>query len=150
MSLGDEIGEGDLNGRVAIWLEAWDAFLEYPVAGIGAGASRAVVSTGNVPHNVALTLALELGIVGLILFGGMVAAALRWSPSLPPRDRRMWWAVVAIWAVGALSLSVETRKLTWVVFSLLLAATAAARNPAHAGAGEVNQPSASPAYARPS
>lgn len=150
VSLGDEIGQGDLNGRVAIWLEAWDAFVQYPVAGIGAGASRAVLPTGNVPHNVAITLALELGIIGFALFAGMVATALRSSHLLTPRDRRMWWAVFGIWVVGSMSLNLETRKLTWVIFSLLLAATAMARYPALAGAEEVDDlRKPSPAFLRP-
>lgn len=119
--------EDALNGRVGIWMDAWDAFVQYPVSGVGAGASRAVLPTGNVPHNVALTVILELGIIGLALAAGLVATALRWSRFLTPWDRQMWWSVVGIWAVGSISLNLETRKLTWVIFSLVLAATAVAR-----------------------
>jgi O-antigen ligase len=127
VSVGDAISEGDLNGRTEIWLEAWDAFVERPLAGIGAGASRAVLPSGKVPHSVAFTIGLELGIIGLTLFAGMVAASLRWAGALTRRDRLMWLAVVAIWATGAIALSLETRKLTWVLFSLLLGATVTAR-----------------------
>lgn len=145
VSVGDEISEGDLNGRAGIWLEAWDAFAQQPVAGIGAGASRAVLPTGKVPHSVAITIGLELGIVGLALFAGMVAASLRSARWLPRLDRRMWLSVVAIWAIGSLSLSLETRKLTWILFSLLLGATVAARESAgsaavEAGGIEVTRP----------
>jgi O-antigen ligase len=144
VSVGDEISEGDLNGRAGIWLEAWDAFAQRPVAGIGAGASRAVLPTGKVPHSVAITIGLELGIAGLALFVGMVAASLRFARWLTRLDRRMWLSVVAIWAIGSLSLSLETRKLTWILFSLLLGATVAARESSVSSMGEKERPMMAP------
>jgi O-antigen ligase len=140
VSVGDEISEGDLNGRAGIWLEAWDAFVERPLAGIGAGASRAVLPTGKVPHSVTITVALELGIIGLGLFAAMVGSSLRFTGSLTRQDRRMWLSVAAIWAIGSLSLSLETRKLTWILLSLLVGATVAARESALVLSGQGDKP----------
>ncbi len=136
-SVDEELIDGDLNGRAGIWLEARDAFFDRPVLGIGPGASRATLPTGKVGHNVVITVALELGIVGLALFVGFVAGTLRYLRSLPTSDRRLWLSVVAVWGVGSLSLSLETRKLTWVLFNLVLVASVAAR--AHWFIGDATQ-----------
>ncbi len=123
-SVGEEVTEGDLSGRAGIWFEARDEFLERPLVGVGAGASRAVLR-GRVGHNVAITFGLELGIVGLALFAGMVISAMRFLRLLPQSYRRMWLAVLGIWAIGSLTMSLETRKLTFILFTLALAAGAA-------------------------
>ncbi len=122
-SVTDEITEGDLNGRAQIWLEATDAFVERPVVGIGAGASRAALPTGKVPHNVTLTLAVELGIVGLILFGGAMLIAIRSALRVPQPDRRLWLVLLLIWGLGSLSLNLETRKLTWILLTMAVMAS---------------------------
>lgn len=126
-SVGDEITEGDLNGRAGIWLEARDAFIERPLIGIGAGASRAALPTGKVGHNVAITVGLELGFVGFVLFAGMIAVALRTAAMTNQPDRRLWFVLFTIWAVGSLSLSLETRKITWLLVSLMVLAPDLAR-----------------------
>jgi len=143
-SVGTEFAEGDLNGRAGIWLEARDAFVERPVFGIGAGASRAVLPTGKVGHNVAITMGLELGIVGLFLFGGMVGSALRAAAQGHQPDRRMWLVLLAIWGIGSLSLSLETRKFTWILLTLVALAPHAVRRTGPEGDptdGVVGQPS---------
>lgn len=143
-SVGDEITEGDLNGRVGIWLEARDAFVQRPLFGIGAGATRAVLPTGKVGHNVAITMGLELGIVGLLLFGGMVGSAIRAAARGHQPDRPMWFALLAIWGIGSLSLSLEPRKFTWILLTLMALAPQAVRTRVPEGdptGGVVGQPS---------
>jgi O-antigen ligase len=131
-SLDDELSEGDLNGRAGIWNEASDAFGRRPIAGVGAGASRAALPTGKVGHNVLITVGLELGIVGLGIFCALVFAAVRKFGSLSAPDRRFWAVMLLIWSVGSLSLSLETRKITWILFTLVLVATELARERSHA------------------
>lgn len=121
-SVSDEIREGDLNGRAGIWLEARDAYVDRPVLGIGAGATRTVLPGGKTGHNVAINLLLELGFVGFVLFAGMAAAAVRSAIAAPRPDRRLWIVLLAIWGIGSLSLSLETRKITWILFSLVVLA----------------------------
>lgn len=124
-SLDEAITQGDLlTGRVGIWREASEVILDHPLVGVGAGATRAVLPTGKVGHNVAVTIQLELGIVGLALFGGIIALAVRHAGTLPRPDRRLWLAMLAVWGIGALSLSLETRKITWIIFSLAVVAGA--------------------------
>ena len=71
------------NNRGTWWREAWEAFEEQPVIGVGAGAFEYVhrmlrESKIDVtePHNLALQFAAETGLVGLALFAGAMGAGL--------------------------------------------------------------------------
>jgi O-Antigen ligase len=70
------------NSRWTWWEESWEIFRDHPVGGAGA-ASFAVtrrpfrVNTTHTsePHNIALQFLAETGVVGFLLFAGVVAAA---------------------------------------------------------------------------
>jgi O-antigen ligase len=58
------------NGRFELWSEAWSAFVQHPLGGIGTG-SFAGTNPGELyPHNLLLEVAAELGLVGLLLVAG--------------------------------------------------------------------------------
>lgn len=71
----DPSGRNDLSGRLDLWPLAWRTFNEHPVLGIGAGAFPAVNPLGLAAHNVLLSVAVELGAVGLALYVACVWAA---------------------------------------------------------------------------
>ena len=64
------------------WQQSWDAFTRHPFGGTGAGsfALTSTVSAHNAqqstvePHNVPLQFLTETGIVGFLLYGGVIAA----------------------------------------------------------------------------
>jgi O-Antigen ligase len=71
------------NNRTLWWEEAWDAFEGEPLVGVGAGSFEYVhrlLRKSDIdvtePHNLALQFAAEMGVVGLALFAGAMAAAL--------------------------------------------------------------------------
>lgn len=77
------LGESSLNNRWGWWKEAWHGFAGEPVVGTGAGSFEVVHrkfrdSAVDVreTHNLPLQFASELGIVGLALWVGAMAAAL--------------------------------------------------------------------------
>jgi hypothetical protein len=65
----------------------------------------------------------------LLLFGAILATVFRRAATLNKADRYMWLAVLATWVVGSISLSLETRKATWLLLSLVVAAAAALARP---------------------
>jgi O-antigen ligase len=90
------------------WQQAWDAWTRHPAGGTGAGSFRltstlaadnpALITTE--PHNVPLQFLSETGIVGFLLYLGMVAAAV---VALRRRGRdRVTTALVLVLAIGAL------------------------------------------------
>ena len=74
-------GGGTVGDRHRIWRAALELFERDPLAGVGAGGfSSAVVpvlGTRVEAHSTLLTVAVELGVVGVVLYGGAFAAALR-------------------------------------------------------------------------
>ena len=62
--------------------ESFDAFVEHPLTGVGAGQFKNYKPEGRVEawresHNVVLQVAAELGILGLVVFGFLVVARVR-------------------------------------------------------------------------
>lgn len=125
-SVGTAVSEGELNGRAQIWSESVESFVERPLHGAGAGATREALPTGKVAHNVVLTMAVELGLVGVILFALLGVTLIRAVWSMETDARNLWLAVLCTWAIGSLTLAIETRKYTWLVLGLAVAASSVA------------------------
>jgi O-antigen ligase len=136
------------SGRLIIWPAAWMAFEERPFTGIGYGAFRETAIDrlyktrntylGNFKvhkeevHNAFLGSLAELGLVGLLLFIGVLASAARTLFRIAARARRLGEyfvervanaLVIGIcgWCVGSLFISTETSRPIWIVVGLSLA-----------------------------
>jgi O-antigen ligase len=113
---------GDLDNRTYIWQLAWRYWTQQPLGGIGGGTFRdrsAIDGGGKVVHSVFIGLLVETGAVGLALFlvlAGVVCA--RVLPSGGQSVARYLLAVCVVWLCGALTLTLETRKVTWLLVSL--------------------------------
>lgn len=118
---GSSISSGDLTGRVDIWDEGVEFFLESPVIGIGAGTFREWSSHHQPAHNVFLSILAETGIVGMLLFL-MVLLLVVWQM---PRykswwERGLWLILLVVWSAGAIALNWEYRKVTWLILCLVV------------------------------
>jgi hypothetical protein len=71
-----------------------------------------------------LSVAVELGLVGLVLFYGAFGLALLGVRGKPFDHVALVWILVLTLCVGSLALSWETRKPTWLVLLLASALTA--------------------------
>jgi O-antigen ligase len=130
-------GQGEAGGRFGIWGIAWDAFRHRPLFGIGADQFRLAYSQSYLanahgqiinrwmqdPHNVIVSNAVELGIIGLVL----VLAAWFYQfriVSVIPRSSPLFSARIAIEAgtlglfVNALAVDLMFYKYVWVAFML--------------------------------
>jgi O-antigen ligase len=119
-------GGGDLTGRTRIWSAGLHAFPERPLLGAGAGAYGAAVdpyfrSNGRYinPHNVAIGLLVEEGIVGLLLFAGIFGASAWTIFRSPPPYGALWGVLLLTWLVGGMTGNPETQKVTWVLFGFV-------------------------------
>lgn len=128
-STGQSVAEGDLNGRLQLWSESVDAFVRYPITGSGIGASKAVLPSGKVSHNIALSAGVELGLVGLMLLAGTIAVALRRAWAQAKSNDRLQLALLGTWLVAGASLTLLETKATWVVLSLAVASAAVSPTP---------------------
>jgi O-antigen ligase len=112
--------EGDLGGRVSLWKEGINAFLEHPITGVGAGAFRIVNPYGSAAHNTYLSVLAELGFFGLVLFLSLLAIvcySLRYQTG---SELKLWVTVLAILVIGISVQTWEFTKTTFFVFSMVV------------------------------
>jgi O-antigen ligase len=120
-----DIAAGYFGGRGAIWLAGLEVAREHPLAGVGAGGFEAAVAPTlhqeMSSHQTFLTILVENGLVGFFLALAMVAAAMTPLRDLLPLQRRLWIVLLAVLAVGCMSLALDYRKQLWFVLGLLAA-----------------------------
>ena len=134
-----EITSGTLNERKMIWETGWQIFGLAPFQGVGSEAfagtaehalglasdSRTDVGTSAsrlAAHNTFFSILLEEGAIGFALFFALLIALILSIWRLPFIDRTFWLCILATWGIGALDLTWEDRKPTWLMFAMLIAA----------------------------
>jgi O-antigen ligase len=126
-TIGTELAEGDLNNRTVNWQEGLAVFADHPIIGIGSNMYRSVNSLGKVAHNSFISILVELGLIGFTLFGAILVMVARQALRHPRWEARFWLTVLAVWAIGASTLTWEYRKQTWVLLSMIVASAALPR-----------------------
>lgn len=123
----DAIAEGDLNQRTFLWSEGFETFVEHPLRGVGSNMYRSVNRLGKVAHNTFLSVLVELGLIGLGLFGIILMIAVFQVLNQPNRDKTFWFSILMVWAIGASTLTWEYRKTTWLFLTFIVASGASTR-----------------------
>lgn len=126
-TVGSEITSGTLNERSVIWEAGMEAFTARPLIGVGGGAFPAAIEKSSglreLAHNTFVSVAVETGVVGLLLFVGIIVVvavplvrylSFRTMPGL---------ILLATLLIGITPLTWEFRKPTWLVIALLLVMT---------------------------
>ncbi|BDG06320.1 O-antigen ligase family protein [Anaeromyxobacter oryzae] len=130
-TLQESVTHGTMGERLPIWKAGIAAFGRHPLAGVGLGGfSDAVASPlgqRTVAHNALLSVAVELGVVGAVLFLAAVVCVVRAALHIAARDRTLVATVIGTWLIGAASLTWELGKVTWFVLLLCAAVSAVPR-----------------------
>ena len=125
-TISEQVDSGDLNQRMSVWSAGAKAFVDHPLFGVGEGAylqvSDKYFGEGFVAHNTFISVLVELGITGFLVFAAILLATARSIRSLLNSSRSMWFAVAATWLVGVLAATWETQKPTWLFIALIAAA----------------------------
>lgn len=83
------------NRRTEIWTLAWESFLTHPLQGRGFTAARGVffeqTKLGGA-HNAYINVVVDLGLVGLFWWLGLIGLIIAAVARLRRRSQRMWWA----------------------------------------------------------
>lgn len=137
---GAEVTQGDLNGRIDQWRQGLASFTEHPLLGVGTNMYRSVNSLGKEAHNSFVSVLVELGLIGLVLFGVILAIAVFHAVRLASWDRNFWLTVLLVWTIGASTLTWEYRKTTWLFLTLLVASSANARSRARSSERSARRP----------
>jgi O-antigen ligase/polysaccharide polymerase Wzy-like membrane protein len=119
-----EVETGNLGGRLRIWKAGAQAFIEQPILGHGVGTFplvvRPIVGYEVASHNSFLTVLVEQGIVGFLLYAAMFGAVFLAVLNLPSLERRLALVLLATLVIAMLPLPWEDSKSVWFVLAALL------------------------------
>ncbi|MDZ4802824.1 MAG: O-antigen ligase family protein [Bryobacteraceae bacterium] len=125
-----EVTTGTLHNRTTIWKAGVQAWKLRRLTGVGAGAyPKAVEPLIGVPgvagheyvaHNTFLSVLVETGVIGFVLFSAFVGVLLVFALIQRAPERALWLTVMLVWAIGVSTLTWEHRKAAWVLFALLM------------------------------
>jgi len=135
-----EVESASFGGRFKLWVAGLHAFTFKPLMGYGTGGFIAAIysqlgAESLVAHNSFISVLVEEGIVGLILYCTMLYAAIWAVMKLPKKERRFGLVLMASLLLAMSPLTWEDRKPVWFVLPLLvglsqaLAAAPARRSP---------------------
>jgi O-antigen ligase len=141
-TIGTELTSGTLNDRRDIWAAAWTLAGTSPLLGVGVGRLegdlKPYFGQAIVAHNTLITVAVEGGVLGALLFAAYLGTLLLNLRALRGSLLPMWLACLTCLAVGTFTLTWNYRKLTWVLPTLALCSArlcrAEALDAAHRGA----------------
>ena len=97
---GEEITSGDLNGRLVLWEQGVFSFFKRPFIGVGAAAFHTVNTIGGAAHNSFLSILIDVGLIGLVFFIGVLGVAVYQATRTPPNEMWFWLSLFAVWFIG--------------------------------------------------
>lgn len=118
---GQELASFDLNGRIEIWRDGFRLFTDHLFIGTGAGTFANVIKSGKAPHNTALALLTDVGIIGFLLFYLTFILCAINIVRVNRDESWMWLTFLLIWTLGSLVSNWEHKNLSWLLFSMLVA-----------------------------
>lgn len=141
-STGTELSQGTLSDRSITWARAWDEWDSAPVFGNGLGSFRRIINKHNIDytaHNSYISIAVEQGVVGLLLYVMVIVAAFwqLWS-HLSGERRILVLSLLMVVVLGQMSLTLNEKMYVW--FAYILAALIPQIRPTVAGTAAISAP----------
>jgi len=137
---------GTFHDRTKLWKAGLKLLKSHWARGIGIAAfpeavkpwlsKSGVASIQFTAHNTFLSVLVETGVPGALLFGLLLAVLALFAWMLGPAQRALWFTMLAVWVAGVSTLTWEQRKPTWLIFSLIPTAWATAFLPGERVPGE--------------
>lgn len=117
----DQLRGGDLNQRMNIWAAGWQAFIEKPFVGHGAGTfvGAAGLAPIDTAHNTLLSLAVEGGMAAVILACTVLVLALRSAVITSGPLRIALVTALLVWIASSLVGTVAESRTTWLLFAII-------------------------------
>ncbi len=144
--------ENTWSGRLDIWQGTLQAIQSHPILGVGSGNFSEVISAEPSPvpylgsvqesvavaHNMFLSVASELGLVGLAVFLFVVFSALRQASALARRNVSLGLGLLlglVAYLIGGMALTWEYTKISYLLYGSVLALSL--RTTRESSAGEI-------------
>ena len=121
---GTEVQDARFGGRFKLWVAGFRAFADKPVVGYGVASFKQTItpqlgSAAQVAHDSFLSVAVEEGLIGLVLYLWMLLAVFLSILRLPRTERRFALVVLCTLLTALLPLTWEDQKDAWFVMALL-------------------------------
>ena len=123
------IGDG-ANGRFDIWAAGIREFSLRPVFGVGSNAygeatrgyalEKQEDGTSLYAHNTYLSVLVETGVVGFLLFLGILTVVFRALRVTPKPQKYAWYASISVWAIGCITSTYEDKAQTWLMLIIYI------------------------------
>ncbi len=145
----EQLRSADLNQRLNIWSEGWQAFLRAPFIGSGAGAFVRAAGTAPIDtaHNTALSIVVGGGLCALFLGAAIVTLAAYLASKTSGALRLALAVSLLVWSVTSLVATVEESRTTWLLMALIALAARLAEDQPIPLAACFTAPDARPALA---
>ncbi len=133
-STGSEVEDLSFGGRFKLWVAGVHVFVQKPILGVGTSGYKnaitpALGNAAQVAHNSYLSVLVEEGIPGFLLFMTMFAAVFLSLLRLPLLERRFTLILLATLMIAMAPLTWEDHKAVWFVLAALLGFAKAEREP---------------------
>ena len=117
----EQLQHRDLNQRMNIWQAGWHAFAHAPFFGTGAGTFVDAARTAPIDtaHNTALAVAVEGGIIALILAAAIVVASGQAVLETKGPVRIALATALLVWVVTSMVATVEQSRSTWFLIAVI-------------------------------
>ncbi|MEO8592720.1 MAG: O-antigen ligase family protein [Candidatus Solibacter sp.] len=133
-TLPQEAITGTFHGRTAFWKTGLKLLRRHWALGVGIAAfpeaakpwlgTSTLAGAPFTTHGTFLSILVESGIPGGLLFGIMLSIVVFWAWMLGPSERALWLTTLVVWTVGVSMLTWEQRKPTWLIVGLIMTAWA--------------------------
>ena len=122
---GESVQDLSLGGRFRLWQAGMHAFFQRPVMGFGTSAFKQAItpemgSLTQLAHNSYISVLVEEGIIGLMLFLLMFLLVVGPILRLPRLERRFALVLLATTMVAMSPLTWEDQKPVWIILGLLI------------------------------
>ena len=124
-TIGTEVEGGRIGGRGKLWRAGLEAYAYHPITGFGTGHFKSAITpilgpAAQVAHNSFISVLVEQGIVGFLLYMGMLWSALVSVLRLRGVERRFALVLFMTLIVTMTPLTWEDRRVVWIVIAILL------------------------------
>jgi O-antigen ligase len=120
-TIAEQLQGGDLNQRLNIWTAGWNAFVQRPILGHGAGVF--VIAAGLAPidtaHNTPLAILVEGGLCGLLLASAIVAVSVRSIHRTQGPLCVALTTLLATWCLLSFVGTVGENRTTWLLLAVI-------------------------------
>jgi len=120
---GAEVTEGNVSNRSQIWQAGMAAWVQRPLTGVGLGGFSAAIAPilgfPQAPHNSFISMLVELGIVGLLLFTFLFIIVILPILRLKGTERAFYTILWTCLIIASLPLGLDYKKVTWFIFIVL-------------------------------